>query len=1852
MVPLGEVMNALTPESYQDVHNRMIDLFNAGNFDEAVNSISEDTRTSIDNMPFRDDIYPPSKAEGSDDNNNTVAPQKVRKPTGGKSKKGRRPRNTISNWIDCVPDELMQTDELKSFDDKIRDVLVQEGNLPFELAFTGPGDNTINNHKKKHKPGGGKGKRNRRKPDGFDCLTSPFDGFDGSNMADVPLGDIMNMLTPQSWQTVHNKVNSLYLQGAFDDALNSIPEDARTHIDNTKVDDDNSAPGESTDSSIDNTINKWLNFTEGFKLTDPMINDFDAKIRKVLVDNFNPDDLQTTVEDTPSPFNHPIPLSDIVGLLTPESYQTLHDVLIDLNKNGAFDNILKDLPQAAKDLINDTSKQQGWFDDMNHTNKPELDDKSDKGEPTNLDRNTIMNWLRHPDPLSLLNQDGVKDFDACLRSILGAIPDLQDVAFDPIVDRSVQANKKRTKAGGKGRKGRGDRRSIQKKNDLEVSPVDFFDSSSTSDVALSENFSLLNAESQDQVHAIVNNMIEEGVFDASKAGIPDSIRESIINKYYPLVPEQFKPAEYDPFFDDKQLMHSWLLSDKDMIVDPIAFSFDKSFSAAIQTEFSQMELAQKMDNFSAKFRTLETPLYESFEMLVAADTSEQMFMHKVLADLGKHDKVHELIEDLPSYTRNGILREAFNAPEGVVTGGTNVDVLQSFVYYKDDFNLSEPAALELHDWIRDRVCGVIEKPLAEVFAMLIAEDTSAQMIMHNVLAKVANDDELNSILAKLPQNIQDDILKMQTLIPQNVINDDHNHNVLQCFMYYKNRDGLSDPAALLMRNFIRDKLSDKAQELKPLSRFESFGTLYDKLITSSLGNVDFIKLMEPLTEDSRNNILAKVRADIESDHYDLLEHIPMVEEIPDGDVTRRGQGRRTRPEDILNVLAGKPGKLTDEFKCECERFIRDFMIESLYDYPAEVQHLLDDRKTITVGITPVMKANEVKLVQDCFMVDTNEDMIFQLLTGMEDELVGSSNHSDSRRLAEWAMDNELTIIDANAAAVGALGHNKMSSVVGHSFDMFMPDEDDHVLPAMIAEAARLRALSKSEIRTAAQEHREPSLEQFILAPFLMTLHSDNGSDLLVSTRIQYDLDQMSEEGRLMPILMCKLQSRPLWEKVQNGPVIISRRASNYTRDVVSGEMAIEYSDIDDVKFVNDKAYELTHRRAGTLLPTEDDNSKCFGLTMAEGSCSPNDLPEVFKDMYTERNTAEEPCGVMVDLQLPTNTKKEGKKLHANITSIFHGRNPDDNQYRNFSLQHEEVWGVMIDGSGSILLATDLQGRIVDLNNEAVEKMSGDDDGVNCSYAEAHIGRHFTRYVDWEDRKIVQGKFELLIKSETETHTCCTIEKSITLISNDFTFDIGNAGYEMLVRLQLYPHFDKNGKIAGVVFEGYEVSGQVLEARVADHIFGLQGYPLEYNQPDLQTIYDEYDDMLCTDLDDLEDEYGCRSLRQMHGPMIGLDRLFKIQDISHAALVKLEIEDEYDELIGVDFVNYLDSSVRTEFEQQCRYVLEKAEAVIVDSVLKDVGGIVSKHTRFSIAPWYGKKAETKGIIVGMMGTFLSAFSMDQDGFVLDCTREAANTLGYNVGDLVGKSLIRYVDQDSAIDALDALEEIIGVVDEEEDYFDGEISKVLRINMLRQTNRVIQTTWDAFMMPGSTPEKKTAIVVMHKERMTHKNRVKADKQVVEDAEEKHLNTMQPVERKQTNKKKETVELTAVERAQKQTIPCNYHYCVMQRFSQLDENCDFEMFRKYLTAVWMEKRPWELHSLRVFDRPRIRKKFIEILSCNPQCIADSYTPDETDMLDFDTWKIWWSKSENRTSWDGGELMTHLVPPGCMDPYDYDKK
>ena len=414
-------------------------------------------------------------------------------------------------------------------------------------------------------------------------------------------------------------------------------------------------------------------------------------------------------------------------------------------------------------------------------------------------------------------------------------------------------------------------------------------------------------------------------------------------------------------------------------------------------------------------------------------------------------------------------------------------------------------------------------------------------------------------------------------------------------------------------------------------------------------------------------------------------------------------------------------------------------------------------------------------------------------------------------------------------------------------------------------------------------------------------------------------------------------------------------------------------------FVNPKARDIAGKSSGALIKGED-KGNTMGLTMAQANDSSDELLAKFQKLYQPSHVMDHPVGSNVNLKLKDTV------FHANLTSIYRV-DTSDNLYRNQTLVDELPWGVMVDGSDSILLATDLNGRIIDLNNEAIEKLSPEELSDDVTFAQNHIGRHYTRYLDYADRAEVTKKFDHVVKTGKVP---ADFENQITLVSNDFNFDDGRSGFDMLVRLHMYPHHDKKGVVAGVVFEGEEVSEQILEAHVANSMFkwdheneeyDVEKTTLKYNselvdaEDEDQDSDDEdqykYGELYNTkgdkvvEVDGMDREYGCQGMRKMHGPMVGLNTLQNIEAITNAALWTLHPEEKFEDICEMDenkwrnqpFTKYLAGVKTSDFVSACKEVEDSRTPIIIDTQLYDgedkTETSVEKAStmmKFAIAPW--------------------------------------------------------------------------------------------------------------------------------------------------------------------------------------------------------------------------------------------------------------------------------------------------------------
>merc|ERR1712166_204820 len=911
----------------------------------------------------------------------------------------------------------------------------------------------------------------------------------------------------------------------------------------------------------------------------------------------------------------------------------------------------------------------------------------------------------------------------------------------------------------------------------------------------------------------------------------------------------------------------------------------------------------------------------------------------------------------------------------------------------------------------------------------------------------------------------------------------------------------------------------------------------------------------------------------------------------------RGGGRPITVDDVMDVLTGED-TLSDEFKCEIERFVID---QGLLDedvlklIPVDYSVPMHNVVRMNVSITPMMTFDKLDtlsstpaMLVDNFLIDKTPDhepkhLIMQL-----------------HQVEPFRPDGfvNFNVIDGNAAAITALEYKNMNSVVGKPLNDFLVGEE-------------MSQMLNDTIKDFVEQFKHSNMDEDIAAPQLeLDMNTKTGATIRVRAEIRLDPEQFSEVGEqklYYPMVDMVLVKRPFWELVQNGPMLITKR-----------QMA---SKDDEVTYANQKAKSMMNNYKH--LPVNFFNTS----TTHEASCclgvaEPTDrmpeplakLQKKFDKFYKQDKFKPNE----LDLRLG------GCDYHAILAPLN-----DDKE----SLKAGEFDSVLCDCSGSVIVATDMKGRVIDMNIEATAKLTSDD--FDGDYAKEHLGRHFTRYIDPLDRKLAVKKFAACLKSGKPK----TFDKMIVMTSCDLSFEIGSASYDLTLRLQLYPHFDKYGKIAGIVLEGREVTLIKLESDAAAHIFSHQDYdgfcePLEYMEDTLEEEYNM-----------VEDQYFSR---KAHAPVFGLSTTGIVEAVTHAALMQLSPEsnspdDDHlkhqDDILDHPFVDLSADRSLNEFKILCERVKADPELYLVaDMFLKDQEIPVN----MSFSTWYNARAEPQGILINMCGC-LAAFEIDSDGYVLDCTPAAAQALGYRRSEILNTALVNYVDSSSIVEAQNILGELLNNGDDikDEDWDPEEYSKVTRINMQRKTKRVMQTTWDAVRL---NQDKAVALVIMHPEKLTNKSRCKKEDANKPDKYEEllvdRLKKMVPVKyQKEEPDEDEDMELSPVERAQKQTQPVKYHYAVMQKHGDIRGKCEFNDFHKYLGTVWQENRPWELHRLNVYNKKRVKTMFLKISR-------------DAEEMEFEHWEKWWNLSDNRKLWDGGNTMEHVDPPGKKDPYDYDRK
>merc|ERR1712166_360320 len=239
---------------------------------------------------------------------------------------------------------------------------------------------------------------------------------------------------------------------------------------------------------------------------------------------------------------------------------------------------------------------------------------------------------------------------------------------------------------------------------------------------------------------------------------------------------------------------------------------------------------------------------------------------------------------------------------------------------------------------------------------------------------------------------------------------------------------------------------------------------------------------------------------------------------------------------------------------------------------------------------------------------------------------------------------------------------------------------------------------------------------------------------------------------------------------------------------------------------------------------------------------------------------------------------------------------------------------------------------------------------------------------------------------------------------------------------------------------------------------------------------------------------------------------------------------------------------------------------------------------------------------------------------------ATQLGYKSReDIKGKDLIQsFVDQDSQIHATEMLSDFLHAPDNDE-LLGKDDTRVSRIEMIRRTKRVLQTTWEVFLQPTNktNDDKRVIIVIMHKERILEsKARVKAQDQEAKDEMETDLieiidlTPMKQMEPVPPPEDQVVVHLTPVERAQRQTEPIEYHFAVMQKGGDIKQEVAYEDFKKYVCAVKNADRPWEIHRVNRFSADASKKAWLSIYILNPDCNRNQKLADQ--RLSFATWRF----------------------------------
>jgi PAS domain-containing protein len=1043
----------------------------------------------------------------------------------------------------------------------------------------------------------------------------------------------------------------------------------------------------------------------------------------------------------------------------------------------------------------------------------------------------------------------------------------------------------------------------------------------------------------------------------------------------------------------------------------------------------------------------------------------------------------------------------------------------------------------------------------------------------------------------------------------------------------------------------------------------------------------------------------------------------------------RENGRKLQLQDVLGVLGFAPCTLTDEYKCEVERFLRPCLVEKMRHFEIESNDTVPSK--IVVDIAPVLgfksdelhnfsfhnshsyivqqksadhKDDPVMMFQICpqtnstdsvsdneivclkdvpgLSFDTLQDFEFtlkhlltddsynfvldaieasmdalldalpaevdELTTDREDENVGHQQSKKRPRkphhirgvlgfvpsnLTNTCMDDlndrlrdtlkdilgdldvQLqshgnSIVDANITAAQELGFDKMSDLLGKQLSDFLTEDSQLEFDRKINELVHLQ----EDFRASSQS--PPAMSDFTL----MFITPD---DKVLYALCNLSVDpSIGLDGEYLPVVNCRLFPRPIWVDVQSGPVLLTFRESTLERGY-QGE-AVKFTGADTVIFSNDKAREITQVAPVYELFASDDHSRetsCMDATLCVGrkhgpeqSQAIDQAIHTLSEQYMEAGSTGHHTPISEEYDtldfpfqrfeknmttgefLPTGDIQERK---ARVSPLWSGPVAEYSQYLNISNYNDALCGMLIDCSGAIIIATDERGRVVDMNDQGVyflASVTGDfpSDSLDC------LNRHYSRYVDKVNRQEITRAFKKVMENSQRVN----VKNNITLVSNDFTFEMG-AMSDLVARVTMYPRFDKYGQVCGVVFEATNISTERLLADMYAHVLSHHSDPLEYNDEEVQ-------DMYVTESADL---------RQHHAPILAIEYntlqpdSVIIAECTHAAMLQLNVDPTRveDRIVGESFLDFLHPDSRSNFMNLWHDVLRKREPFQADFVVRKGDSFQAKT--LTLLPWYDENAHITGVIVSFEGP-LSGFSLDSDGYVTDCTDAAAAQLGYDKQDIFGKALVTFVDDGSLMMMGDS---IMDIMDEEWDELPSihEIpDQVCQVTMIRQSGRMVQTTWDMTRIGGSNPTKKYAMVVMHKEKwlgVRGRERVRRK----DPRADEHVSP------------REKVELTALEKAEQETEPVRFHYVVMQKDNDITESCSFADFRVYLRVMASaqnppEHRPWPLHRLNCFLRKPMESKFKEISG-----------GEVSSTFNFQQWENWWNSDERRREWDGGPAM-----------------